>query len=231
MENTLKTELRLITMVMSREIYALEYYCNVGMEIYSFMQYFSILEEKKTVQLWKKVKSVVLEDDATRRTCILSEIKKWDFEPKEIKELIDLFLETWEAGIDIIEIKKIRVRLIKKTELRIAHKMIANFQKRLESNEFSLREACNEFYESIPYYEQPLIKYTTLDKNCLIYWNPDKIFDTLLELDQSLTQHHMQFNLKTVLKCYINKDVEFSEEKIKELVDNLNLGLVVLTKI
>lgn len=231
MENTLKTELRLITMVMSCEIYALDYWCNVGMGIYSLNQNVSILEEKKAVQLWGKVKSVVLEDDITRKAYLLSEIEKWDFEPVEKKELIDFFLATWDAGIDIVEIAKIRRRLIKKTEHRIAHNLISDFQKRLESDDFSLLDACDEFQGNIPYYEQPNIKITTLDENQKIYWNPDKIFETFLELEQSLREHRLRNNAKSVLKCYLNKEIEFSDEKIKELVDNLGLGLVVLSKI
>ncbi len=231
MEKILKTELRLITMVMSCEIYALDYWCNVGMGIYSLNQNVSILEEKKTVQLWGKVKSVVLEDDITRKAYLLSEIEKWDFEPVEKKELINLFLTTWDAGVDIVEIAKIRRHLIKKTEHRIAHNLIADFQKRLESEDFSLLEACDEFYGNIPYFEQPNIKIITLNENQKIYWNPDKIFETFLELEQSLREHRLRSDAKSVLKCYLNKEIEFSDEKIKEMLSNLGLGLVVLSKI
>lgn len=232
MENTLKNELRLITMVMCCDVSAIMYPIQKGMAISgTLLQYISILSEEKTDQLWEKARRVVLEDDATRKACMLSEIEKWDFKPKEKKELINLFLETWDAGFNNLEMEKIRERLIKRAELRLAQKMIANFQKRIESNEFSLREAYDEFYESIPLYEQPIIKSTILDIDSKIYWNPDRIFDTLLELDQSLTEHYMRYDAKSVLKCYINKEIEFSEEKIKELVYILNLGLVVLTKI
>ena len=231
MENTLKTELRFITMILCCDVNAIMYPCERGMAISSLLQNISILSEEKTDQLWEKARRVVLEDEATRKACMLSEIEKWDFEPKEKKELIDLFLETWDAGYNNLEMEKIRERLIKRAELRLAQKMIANFQKRIESNEFSLKEACNEFYESIPLYEQPIIKSTILDKDSKIYWNPDKIFDTLLELEQSFTEHRMRYDTKSVLKCYINKEIEFSEEKIKELVYVLGLDLVVLTKI
>jgi len=231
MEKTLKNELRFITMIMCCDVNAIMYPIEKGMVISgTLMQYTSILSEEKTDQLWEKARRVVLEDDATRKACMLSEIEKWDFEPKEKKELINLFLETWDAGFNNLEMEKIRERLIKRAELRHAQKMIANFQKRIESNEFSLREACDEFYESIPLFEQPIIKSTILNKDSKIYWNPDKIFDTLLDLDQSLTEHRMRYDAKSVLKCYINKEIEFSEEKIKELVYILNLGLVVLTR-
>jgi hypothetical protein len=232
MDNILKTELRFITMIMCCDVNAIMYPCERGMAISgTLMQYISILSEEKTDQLWEKARRVVLEDDATRKACMLSELEKWDFEPKEKKELIDLFLETWDAGYNNLEMEKIRERLIKRAELRLAQKMIANFQKRIESNEFYLKEACNEFYESIPLYEQPIIKSTILDKDSKIYWNPDKIFDTLLELEQSFTEHRMRYDTKSVLKCYINKEIEFSEEKIKELFYVLGLDLVVLTKI
>ncbi len=232
MDNILKTELRFITMILCCDVNAIMYPIERGMAISgTLFQYISILSEEKTDQLWEKARRLVLEDDATRKAFMLSELEKWDFEPKEKKELIDLFLETWDAGYNNLEMEKIRERLIKRAELRLAHKMIANFQKRIESNEFSLREACYEFYESIPLYEQPIIKSTILNKNHLIYWNPDKIFDTLLELEQSLREHRMRYDAKSVLKCYINKEIEFSEEKIKEMVHVLNLGLVVLTKI
>lgn len=109
--------------------------------------------------------------------------------------------------------------------------MIADFQKRLESEDFSLLEVCDEFHGNIPYFEQPNIKIITLNDNQKIYWNPDKIFETFLELEQSLREHRLRSDAKSVLKCYLNKEIEFSDEKIKEMVHVLNLGLVVLTKI
>jgi len=150
MEYTLKTELRFITLIMTCDNYALMYSCNIGMKISSLMRKTSILENKKTNKLWKKARRVVLENDATRKACMLSEIEKWKFESKEKKELIDLFLLTWDAGFDINEIRKIRKLLINKTELRIAHKLIYDFKKRLVSDDFSLQEACYEFYGNLP---------------------------------------------------------------------------------
>jgi len=148
MENTLKTELRLITITMSSK--NLTHLCNIGMEICSSMQKTSILEDIKTNQLWANARKVILEDTLTRKAFLLSEIEKWEFEPKEKKELIDLFLITWDAGYDENEIVKIRKLLLLKTERRIAHKLIFDFQKRLESDDFSLLQACDEFYGNSP---------------------------------------------------------------------------------
>lgn len=231
MKNSLKTELRLTAMVFSNEGYAVEFECNYGIQIISYAKYYSIFENDETDQLWRKTFLKIFDGDEARKACLLSEIENWEMDVQDKNEMLELCRTTWESGVDDVEIMKIRSELERKAERRIAQELISIFQKNLESDSFSLNSATNEFYMYVPFIEKPNIKKTTLNPYSTIYWNPDKIFDSILELEQSLYENTATFGTKTVLKCCVDKEMEINDEKIKEIVSNLDLGLVLLYRV
>jgi hypothetical protein len=230
MEPLLLKELELIAMITSNEETICQFKEDTELGYYSFSsKQYSFLQHPEAQKIWRNFVDTAREKSDVKSS-ILSSIEEADISQLLKEKLKDLVLQIWFSKFNPTQLELIYSAFKRKAELRIAQDLIHSFQEKMNHFQFSLKDACDDFFMDAPIFVKTKTINQLLGENSQIYWNSEKTFSSFLELEQELRIHKEFHNIRWVLNCTIQKQSTLSEDKFKELMHNLGLELLFITK-
>lgn len=230
MEPLLLKELELIAMITSNEETICQFIEDTELGFHSFSsKQYSFFQHPEAQKIWRSFVDTAREKSDVKSS-ILSSIEEADISQLLKEKLKELVLQIWFSKFNPTQLELIYSTFKRKAELRIAQDLIHSFQEKMNHFQFSLKDACDEFFMDTPIFVKTKTINQLLGENSQIYWNSEKTFSSFLELEQELRIHKEFHNIRWVLSCTVQNQSTLSEDKFKELMHNLGLELLFITK-
>jgi len=196
-------------------------YVTFSLKTYSFFQF------ELSERLWKCVNKAYA-NNLNIKSQVMKELDRIDWSLKEKKKLINLIYRFWHSEFDSSLLELLYYKIKRKTELQIAKDLIQSFRENMKSENANLKMASDDFFMNLPIFEKSTIKNHTIGECNQIYWNNEKVYENLLDLEQELRFNKETHNIRWVLSCSLLKHSEYCDEKIKEIMWNLGLDMLLI---
>ncbi len=227
MKQLLTEELKLILLVVADEATLDIFISQKKLEYITFSSNkYSFFQLDITKRIWNCVVEAKT-NYLNVKAQLMKELDSIQWSLKEKKKMTDLIYLIWHSEFDFSALDLLYQKIKRKTEKRIANDLIKMFRHKIQLENSSLQNAADVFFMNLPIFQKATMKNCVIGANSQIYWNSETIHENLLDLEQELRIHKEFHNIRWVLNCSLQKQFNYSEEKIKELMHNLGLELLV----
>jgi hypothetical protein len=227
MKQLLTEELKLILLVVADEATLDIFISQKKLEYITFSSNkYSFFQLDITKRIWNCVVEAKT-NYLNVKAQLMKELDSIQWSLKEKKKMTDLIYLIWHSEFDFSALDLLYQKIKRKTEKRIANDLIKMFRHKIQLENSSLQNAADVFFMNLPIFQKATMKNCVIGANSQIYWNSETIHENLLDLEQELRIHKEFHDIRWVLNCSLQKQFNYSEEKIKELMHNLGLELLV----
>jgi hypothetical protein len=229
MNRKINDELKLILLLVADEKTLHNFINKAKLEYVSFSsKTYSFLQFELSQRLWKCVIKAYA-NNLNIKSQVMIELDRIDWSLKEKKRLTNLIYRFWHSEFDSSLLELLYDKIKRKTEIYIAKDLIQSFRQNMKSEIANLKMASDDFFMNLPIFEKSIIKNQTVGENNQIYWNNEKVYENLLDLEQDLRLNKETHNIRWVLKCSVLIQSGCCHEKIKEIMQNLGLELLLIS--
>jgi hypothetical protein len=227
MKQLLAEELKLILYLVADETILLGFIADKKMEFATFStKKHALFQFELTQKLWNGIENSI-SNKLNVKACLMKELDLIEWNLTDKKKLTDIIYHIWHSEFDFSVLDLLYQKIKRKTEKRIANDLIRLFRDKIQLENSTLQNAADVFFMNLPIFQKATMKNCVIGANSQIYWNSETIHENLLDLEQELRIHKEFHNIRWVLNCSLQKQFNYSEEKIKELMHNLGLELLV----
>jgi hypothetical protein len=227
MKQLLTEELKLILLVVADEATLDIFISQKKLEYITFSSNkYSFFQLDITKRIWNCVVEAKT-NYLNVKAQLMKELDSIQWSLKEKKKMTDLIYLIWHSEFDFSALDLLYQKIKRKTEKRIANDLIKMFRHKIQLENSSLQNAADVFFMNLPIFQKATMKNCVIGANSQIYWKSETIHENLLDLEQELRIHKEFHDIRWVLNCSLQKQFNYSEEKIKELMHNLGLELLV----
>ncbi len=229
MNRKINDELKLILLLVADEENLNSFINEAKLEYVTFSsKTYSFFQFELSERLWKCVIRAYA-NNLNIKSQLMLELDRIDWSLKEKKKLTNLIYRFWHSEFDSSLLELLYDKIKRKKELHIAKDLIQTFRKNMKSENADLRISSDDFFMNLPIFQKSTIKNHAIGESNQIYWNNEKVYENLLDFEQELRLNKETHNIRWVLKCSLQKQTSFCDEKIKEIMQNLGLELLLIS--
>lgn len=230
MEQLLFDELQLILLLVQDRPTLLNFINESKLEYISYSsKKYLFFQHSEIQRIWIRVVNAVAENLDVQNE-IENEIKSWEWHSDDKDKVINYIHHISTLNINPFVLEVLYRKFKRNTELKIANYLIQSFQENMNLGHLSLQEACDLFFMECPRTITSDYQKVLVGQNCQVYWNSERVFENLYELEQELRNCKEHQNIRWVLNCAIeNKELlenEDAQERLKEIMRNLGVEIL-----
>jgi len=230
MEQLLYDELQFIALLVSNRPILLNYIYESKLVFKtSSLKTYCVFQNEETKKCWKQIVKAIA-DDKDVKTVFINQIRNFNLPEIERKKIWEILLYSWKSNVDSTKINSLYLNLKRNTEIHIATHLIQSFQNNMFHKNASLLEACDFFFMECPLNINSDFNHLLIGENSQIYWNNQRVFDSILELEHELRKCKELNNIRWVLNCSIRSQGGVSNHslsiRLKQIMQELGLEIL-----